>query len=317
MAMTFEDFVKYSADNIKSYLPAEYGSGVVSVYEVTKLGSSYTGMSLKEQDRNSAVTINLNKHYDEYQKNEKIGQVMREMAQIIMTRSIGDDYEWLTDYEQVKERLFVRVSNADTNEAVIGKVPHIIKEDLVLTSHVLIGKDNSVISTIVTDNLLKSYGVTKEQLFADAIDNSQKLFPIRVQSLEALMFEIAGAEGYEPPSNGKDRVLVVTNNQGINGAAALFYPDAMEKLAAMIDDDYYIIPSSIHEILVIPDSDHIGYEVLESTLHNVNETIVEPQDQLSDRVYHYDSAENIFELAEDYALRTHQSDRAFSTLFAM
>lgn len=316
-AMTFEEFKKYTADNIKQFLPLNYQNGEVSVYRVTKLGSTYTGMSVRTGERRSAVTVNLNRHYIDYVKDERIERVMREVAQTIMMNQLGNDLEWITDYDKAKEKLFIRVSNAITNEEVISRVPHIQKEDLVLTCHVLVSNDEAVASTIVSNPLLEAYGVTEEKLFEDAIENSQKLFPIQMQPLESLIFDMAEENGIEYPTNGSNHLMVVTNNHSINGASALFYPDAMDRVADMIHDDYYIIPSSIHECIVIPESDHISYEHLEKMLHEVNAAMVAREEQLSDHVYHYDSAEKLFEFAEDYVLRTRQSEYDFSTSLAM
>ena len=316
-AMTFEEFKEYATRNIMQYLPPEYANGEVAVYEVTKLGGSYTGLSVRTKERKTAVTVNLDQYYKEYQKFNMTGHIMRDMAQTIMTHSMKNDLEWITDYEQVRDKLFVRLSNSESNKAVLANAPHVMKEDLVMTCHVLVSKDDSVASTIVNDSLFKAYGITEEQLFADATENSQRLFPIKVQPLESFIYDMAAGEGYEHPINDKNHMLVVTNDMGINGASAMFYPKAMEKISDMIDDDYYIIPSSIHECLVIPESDHISYKHLESILHEVNAGMVAESEQLSSHVYHYDSAVQLFELADDYALRTRQSEYEFSTVYSM
>ena len=260
-------------------------------------------------------TINLEQYYKEFVKGSEAKLLMREMAQVIMTHSLGADYEWITYYETAKDKLFIRVSNAARNEQMLESVPHQIKEDLVMTCHVLVSKDRGIASTVVNDNLMKAYGITEDRLFKDAIDNSQKLFPIKIQSLEAMIFDMASEEGLEAPESNKNNMLVVTNDQTINGAAALFYPEAMEKIADMIDGDYYVIPSSIHECLVIPESTQVSYQHLESMLQEVNSAMVAAEEQLSDHIYHYDSVDKTFERAEDYAYRL-QNENQLSAVMA-
>ena len=314
-AMNFNEFTKYVSETIKGYLPSEYQDGIVAVEPVRKLGSSYTGLTVRVSGMRATPTINLEQYYKEFVKGSEAKLLMREMAQVILTHSLGADYEWIADYEKAKDRLFIRVSNAARNGQMLESVPHQIKEDLVMTCHVLVSKDRGIASTVVNDNLMKAYGITEDRLFKDAIDNSQKLFPIKIQSLEAMIFDMASEEGLEAPESNKNNMLVVTNDQTINGAAALFYPEAMEKIADMIDGDYYVIPSSIHECLVVPESVNVSYQHLESMLQEVNSAMVAVEEQLSDHIYHYDSTDKTFELAEDYAYRL-QNENQLSAVMA-
>lgn len=315
--MNFEEFTDYTANNIKDYLPPEYQQGTVTIEQVRKLGGTYTGMMIRVPGISASPTINLEQFYKEFAKGSTTNYLLRNMAQVIMTSSLGEDYAWITDYEKAKDRLFIRVSNLPRNEEMMKSVPHVEKEDLVMTCHILVSMDRGVASTVVNDNLLKAYGINKEQLFHDAMESSQKLFPIRLEPLETMIFNIAAEEGYHHPINENNQMMVVTNEQTINGAATLFYPDTMDRIADLIDGDYYVIPSSIHEFLVIPESANVSYQHLESMLHEVNTAMVAEDEQLSDHVYHYDSIEKSFELAEDYALRIQMNESQLSNNFVM
>ena len=301
--MNFNEFKDYAAAVIKAYLPPEYENGEVVTYKVEKLGRSYTGMSVKKPDMDTAATVNLEQFYKEFVKGADEKSVLKWMAQVIMSHSITQDFSWITDYDQAKERLFIRVSSLSKNEKIIESVPHRIEEDMVMTCHLLVSNDDTGANTIVSDLLLKGYGISDDQLFQDALENSQKLFPIRVEPLQEMVCELAEAEGCQYEINHRNPMLVVTNSEIMHGASALFYPDTMEKIADLIEDDYYAVPSSIHEFIIIPESIRIGSRHLEAMLSEVNQMMVAPEDRLSDHIYHYDSRERCFELAEDYEMR--------------
>ena len=95
-------------------------------------------------------------------------------------------------------------------------------------------------------------------------------------------------------------MTVITNVQGINGAAAIFYPDQMDKIAEGLGGDYFILPSSVHETLVVPDDGKMSFLELRSMVTEINATMVNPSERLTDEVYHYDSKDKVFEKAATF-----------------
>ena len=89
----------------------------------------------------------------------------------------------------------------------------------------------------------------------------------------------------------------------MNGAGIIGYPGFMEMASEKLGGDFFLLPSSVHEVLLIPDDGKTDYRNLESMVREVNATQVELKDQLSDNVYHYDSKEKVFELAEKFDAR--------------
>ena len=82
-------------------------------------------------------------------------------------------------------------------------------------------------------------------------------------------------------------MYVLTNSTGSLGAAALFYPDVKEKAAELLGSDYYILPSSTHEVILVPDTAGINPKELCEMVKQANRTVVDEKDILSDNVYHY------------------------------
>ena len=98
-------------------------------------------------------------------------------------------------------------------------------------------------------------------------------------------------------------LVVATNENGLLGAGVIAYPEFMEKASEAVGGDFFLLPSSIHEVLVMKDDGEQSIATLEDMVRSVNESTVEKADQLSDSVYHFDSREKVFELAEKFEER--------------
>lgn len=87
------------------------------------------------------------------------------------------------------------------------------------------------------------------------------------------------------------RLYVVTNHRKINGSAVLLYPELLKKIGERFGGGYYVIPSSIHEVLLLKDTGEDRSEALNAMIREVNETHVAPEERLSDHVYYYSVSE--------------------------
>ncbi len=157
-------------------------------------------------------------------------------------------------------------------------------------------------TVLVRNDHLESYGITQEQLHHDAMKIAVSREPYVIRSINSVLAEASGIPFTEPEESPS--VMVATNTSQIYGAAVIAYPDFMEKAAEQFQGDFYILPSSIHDVVLLKDDGQKDYRVLESMVSEVNEEAVIPRERLSDRAYHYDSKEKVFELAETFENRT-------------
>lgn len=105
-------------------------------------------------------------------------------------------------------------------------------------------------------------------------------------------------------------VFVTTVPDAINGAGVIAYPDFMEQVVAKLGGDFFDLPSSIHEIILLPDDGQVKAAELKTMVMEINEAEVRPEDRLSDNVYHYDNREKIVEVTEKFEARQAQKKRA-------
>jgi hypothetical protein len=158
--------------------------------------------------------------------------------------------------------------------------------------------DDGNASTIVTDSLMDSFGLTKEQLFSDARENAPRLHPPILKSLMAMLFQS------DEDFHGEDSPLhVATTDIGTQGACVIAYPGFLKQAAESLGGNFYVIPSSIHEVLFLRDDNGQRAEELDAMVKGVNEQEVQPGERLSDVSYHYDSESGIFERASEWEIR--------------
>lgn len=161
---------------------------------------------------------------------------------------------------------------------------------------VLSERKESKRTVLVINRLLERYGITEDRLKADAKENAPGFQPAVIRPLSEML---------EIPKNPEDKeVLYVASNENMNrGAGVLAYPGFLEKAADRLEGDFFVLPSSIHEILLLVDTGSLAAKELQNLVSSVNRNEVEPEDRLSNHAYHYDSRNHIFESAERYEER--------------
>ena len=191
--MNFNEFVNEVKDNIKLFLPRDYENAEVSTMECQKLNRAYTGLMVRKEGEMLTPTINLNQLYEAYkaQPGVTMETVCRKIADIVIEEPIQVDLKAILNYEDVKDKLFIRVSSAEANKEVLEIVPHQLKEDLAITYHVAVGKNQDGLSSmLITNEMMKEYGVTQEQIHEDAMKSSPRVMVPEVSSIGVLIDEI-------------------------------------------------------------------------------------------------------------------------------
>lgn len=308
--MNYEEFKKNITEDIKEYLPEEYRNAKISIASVSKIGMTYDSLTVRPEGRNVSPAANLNAFYEDYVDGKDFDDILKDVAEVLQIKSPENlkDASWILNYEQAKERLFFRVSNAKYNRDVLETAPHKINNDLMITCHLAVDiSDQGIASTIVNNDLLEHYGITEKQLFNDAEKSAPRVMPVKIDAmfnfLARTMPEWAVREiEQEPDSAPSKQIFVVNSTIGVNGAAVLFYPGVLDQLAVKIGGDFIALPSSVHEFIVIPAND-ANFKALEEMVMDINLSSVDPKEQLSNYVYHYDAKEKLFERSDVYEKR--------------
>ncbi len=239
--------------------------------------------------RTCAPVIHVRELYELFQAGATYGVLAGQIAEIYY-KSAGQFEDLvndrLLDFDCIKDHLIIKVINAESNKQLLEDVPCIRKLDLALTCRIMAeGYDHMQGSVLVDNHLLDLWHLTSEELFREAADNMERLWRGRIFPLDEM---IAGLTGGEDTDQLSTPFLVLTNDMFCYGAAALFCSDLIRDFARCSATDYYILPSSIHELLLVPTGDDMDAVHLQEMVSGVNREAVGADEILSDHVYLYE-----------------------------
>ena len=318
--MTFKEFERWAVSNVLGHMPPDYRGAKVETHKVEKLGASYTGMTVAKEGQRIVATVNLDELYDMHKKGARLSELMRTMVQIAMMEPPPMRAPFLESYEEVKDRLFVRLSSLENARARLGEMPHRMIGDMVLTYHVLTGgRRGDIWCAGMTYSLLEEFGISEEQLHEDSLRSSALILPARMETAESIRKRAASLdlEDFSDDPEADDAVdfgggsadaegpsyLMLTNEQRTFGASVVLYPGVLDMAAEELGGDVYLIPSSVNEFILVPVSLVPEAEELEASISYVNETLVAPSEILSKRLYHYDLKTKRLEFAIQYLVQ--------------
>ena len=146
---------------------------------------------------------------------------------------------------------------------------------------------------------MRRWKVTASDLYKLAVANMQRLWEGVVEPVQDMIFEMADdqmAEEYgvflEENEGAREMPLyVLTNAIRLNGASVLFYTDCLKSFADSVGRDIFVLPSSIHEVILVPESFGLEPERMQEMVKEINQTGVAPEEVLSDSVYYFDGEE--------------------------
>ena len=234
-----------------------------------------------------------------------------------MTISVPGIDTTYPNYETVKEHLFMRLCSPEENQELLKHVPHTAVQDMEATYHLLLpGEADGIASIEVDHELFGHFNISKEQLHQDALENTPKLLPPEIHALSDVL--MGDAKPYESVSEDwQERfrkqlqdidfnpydLYVLSNDRMVNGAAVICYPEIMQQIGDQVGESFFVLPSSVHEVLLVSDNGTLHLKELEQMVKEINTYEVMPEDRLSNSVYHYDINARIFERGADFEAR--------------
>lgn len=281
--MEYRDFEQSIIKQLReSFSQSNPGTEVNTVEVIKNNQVKLQGISVKFPDNNLAPVVYLDASWEAYQNGWPFKDILKKISESLKLPSPDISIE----KELIKfhpENIFFNIVGTKQNQDLLKTIPHCLKEDLAITYKLQIEKTiTGTLSGQIDYRMLKSFNITQEELHARAMENTPKLFPAKFISMaEAIPF-------YPVP----DFMYVLTNTNNFNGASAMFYPNMKEKIRNQLGDNFYALPSSVHEMIVIPAkiAESMGnIHELAGMVREINQTdVVEPEDVLADSAYRVD-----------------------------
>jgi hypothetical protein len=264
-------------------------------------------------DSKMSMAFRLKEIYQSVEDGEDIDHAVYKMVNTIednisfVKEKEQDVKSFISDYEKVKDNTYLRLIPGDS--PILKSTPHRMIEDMALVVNVHLDSfsdEHGKSCVVVTKPLMEMYGIDEAQLFADAEKNSLANEPIVFKPLLDMVKDLISKDEIPNPEDVGIVTYIATNTSGFQGAAVAGYPDFCEKAAEAIGGSFYMLPSSVHEFILIKDDGTPKAKDLNRMIKNVNETVLEPRDVLSAQCYHYDAKAKVLETGLNYAQRTQQ-----------
>ena len=320
--MDFDEFKNNVAEQIKDYLPEKYAGAEVNLQEVTKNNDTVlTGIMIRTEDSNISPNIYLEGYFEQYQDGRDMEDILQNIADVRVQHEMSQDFDVskITDIDQVKDHIICKLVNAEMNEDYLADKPHTMKEDLAVVYAVDLGKSaGGRMSSPITNSLMKQYGLTTEELNDIALHNLSES-KIEFMTMRDVLVDMMFPDGIDegdprafmlPPEEENPSMYVLSNAERLNGAAAILDAKTMEDISEKLGGDFIVLPSSIHETIVLPLNENMDRQTLEAMVQDVNAGQVAPEERLSDHVYMYDSQEKELVLADKMEERQQQRAEA-------
>lgn len=333
--MDYKEFLDYIKENIGEYMNqyagtvggygnstgtdgnGEAGTGDyhTEIHKVIKNnGVVLDGLIIRKGREMISPNIYLNSYFESYQMGKPLTVIMEEI--VYQYRLFKDEQSIrltdIWDFTAIKRDIVLRLVNYDRNRELLKTCPHKKYLDLAVTFRMVLDWDCMGIgSSLVTTDVFDHWGISLEDLYQLALKNTMREFPWRMDSLATVITECMKRqlpeekiaemqEDFELLEETENEVsmYVLSNENGMNGATCILYDGVLKNFAKAQDCNVYILPSSIHEVLLVPENVETDAATLEEMVADANHSAVGLIDLLSDHVYYYDRKRDMIEINE-------------------
>lgn len=249
---------------------------------------------------NITPTIYIDDYYEDYvTKKQTIPEIAKQIRLLAaeVQKQLPDYKEIALDFDACKPNIFFRLISQERNQKLLKECPSLPFLDLAVTFHAVCRYTSKGMETMrITNTLMEYWQVGTKELMQLAEINTPRIFPIHIEPLEKMLaryLEIKEVP-YTEQEDAHSPLLMLTNKQGMHGASVIIYPGVMKGLAKQYNTGFYLIPSSIHEVLLLPEGTGETLQEISLMVNDVNREHVRKEDVLSDHAYFYDGKENRF-----------------------
>ena len=260
------------------------------------------GITLMQDDSNISPTIYLNPYYDAYENGDTtLGTVIDEVIDTYERNKINRsiDMKFFLNYETVRSRIIFKLINTEKNRELLRDVPYIPFHDLSIVFQCLVSEERFGNASILIHNVhLQLWKVNARELYECALGNTPLLQGYELADMNTVLEEMKALGGIDDEEiedmQQEVPMYVLSNKSRINGASCILYKDILKDFAMVVDKDLYVLPSSIHEVILLPSDGTQESEQLKEMVREINQSQVEKEEVLSDSVYYYRRSDDSF-----------------------
>lgn len=297
--MTWEQFEQYISEHLQNGWREEATLRIEHMQKNNQ--QEVIALFLNEENVGAAPIIYLQDYYEKYKKGMHLEDILQQIRRDydVACQLSPPDVHSITDFQKVKDHIIFRMIHYERNKELLKNCPYIALCDLALTFRWIVYTGQGELGSVLVDNrLMELWNVTASDLLALAACNTPALCPPYIIDLAELLGEIDGEESHMKEKGMT--MLLASNQQKVNGAGVVLYEGFLKDLSEKFDMNFYVLPSSVHEMILVPMAGCVEEEVvnhLKNIVKEANENVLEAQDFLSDSVYIYRREKNALEIA--------------------
>lgn len=301
--MVYEEFLLTVQTALKSRLGTDY---TVLLQQVPKNnGTVLDGLCITKTGDRTTPTIYLNSFYEKWKSGADLDGILEDMIHIYedggTLPNINPDI--LTDFTQLKDKVVYKLIHTHSNRDRLTDLPHIPYLDLSIVFYLFL-EENELghMTAAVHYDHMNAWKITEEGLYKLASRNTPRILPAEIKSMDEVIKDLISSQpddGFikelwreQQESGTTSPLYVLTNDYGISGSCAILYDGLLKNFADQLGQDLIILPSSVHEVLLVPYSEDINLEDLSYMVQYINLTEVPVEDRLSNEIYRYERSGN-------------------------
>lgn len=301
--MSFEEFTDHILQEI--CVRAD-GAFQVKKHDVIKNNNvKQAGIAVVKEEAGIGPCVYLDEFYREYESDGmKFDEIVDEVYRLILKyeEDMPDvDLSGFRNWEIVHADIYPKLINAEQNKELLEKIPHRNFMDLAVVYYAVArNQAQEDIGTILIYNgHMEIWGQEEENLYQTAMRNMRADGEADFVTLESVVKHILRGINL-PDEERKDlrskNMYILTNHRRCFGAAEILDKKTLRTIADQIGDRFIVLPSSVHETIVLPSKEEAEYGRLVDMVREVNDTQVDVEERLSDHVYVYSRDEEMLKI---------------------
>ena len=260
-------------------------------------GVKLSGLCIREKDINAAPTIYMEPYYERYIQGRDIYEIADDIVDVYTEHALDSDFDtdFYMDYEKVQDNIFCRLINYEMNRELLEDVPYGRFYDLAIVPYYAINDGRlGEASILIRNSHLDIWKVKPENVVECGIMNTQKKIEFGITPI----MDMLSKKNTQYEFIGDDKGLginmqVVTSGNRLYGATYMIYKEKLIQLADSLGGDYYIIPSSVHELIVLPVTEDLSKHTINELIGQVNTNELDVEEVLSNHVYMFVKDEQV------------------------
>lgn len=284
--MNYQEFVGSVTGFLRETLPC--GTELSLIPLEKNNGVILEGLSVRKEGERTAPAIYLDSYYQEYLAGHSLRQIQETILACCEDNCFSEHFDtnFFSDYQKVKPTVVYKLINYEKNSELLGKIPYVPFLNLAIVFYCLLPDTPVGNATVLIHNShMKYWQITCSELYQDAKVNTPRLLPAELKSMSEVLSELS--DGLDGSREDGIPMYVLTNTRKALGASCILYDSMLKQCAEYLGASYYLLPSSVHEVILIPVGVVSDSGELTAMVRDINQTQVLRTEVLSDQIYFY------------------------------